>query len=427
MKKLLSILIVFALSMTMLVGCTSTSTDGKKGQTSADDAIKIGVLCTQDSASGLGAVAAVELYFQQHGLEMSGRKVEVFYENTSSDAAVCIEKLVKCVDEYGCQFIIGPLSGSEGTAVKEYAENYLEDVTIIVGSSGSTQITLNTPANLFRVCATGAQAGMILGKYAYEELGYRNILTLASDYDFTFGQVAGFLYGFVAAGGNVVDRIWFTKGATDYSSALASISKYKDVDAIFCGVGASDSMYFVQQYVEYGLKYPLLGGSNFTDVSCLVSDISSYYDGIITSSYYADDLNTPEYTSFVDSFTKYYGSAPSSFACDFYMACEVISSAIDAVEGKIEDVTALRAAIAKTNYQSPRGILKFDEDHQSFCDIFVCKVTKNEAGAYRNSVIKTYNNVSQYGDFDKAWYATQPDPDRDNPTIEDIKNAVYKK
>ena len=109
---------------------------------------------------------------------------------------------------------------------------------------------------------------------------------MASDYDFTFGQVQGFMYGFVGAGGNIVDKIWFTKGTTDYSSVVTSISKYDNVDAVFCGVGAIDSIYFVGQYAEYGLTLPLLGGSNFTDTTCLTSDIADKYEGIITKLLY---------------------------------------------------------------------------------------------------------------------------------------------
>ncbi|MBC8535327.1 ABC transporter substrate-binding protein [Feifania hominis] len=433
MKRLFAF--VLALVMAVSFAACSDQSPGAQnpeGPTSSGDGastepINIGVLCTLDGATGLGAKAAVELYFEQNAQKLAGRPVKVYFENTTSDPNIAIEKLVKCVDEYGCQLIIGPLSGSEGTAVKEYAEFYLDDTTIIVGSSGSTQITFDTPENLFRVCATGAQSGFSLGHYAYEELGYRKILTVASDYDFTFSQVAGFLYGFVAAGGEVVDRIWFTKGTTDYSSTLAAISQYKDVDAIFCGIGASDSMYFVRQYVEYGMKIPLMGGSNFTDVSCITSDIADYYDGILTSSYYADDLGTEEYESFVKAYADYYGQDPSSFACDFYMACEIAAKALEEVDGNIEDREAFRAALANVNYQSPRGEFKLDEDHQAICTIFITEVTKNEAGVYRNKVIREYKDVSQYGDFDPDWYAAQPDPDRTNPTVESIKNAEYTK
>lgn len=416
MKRIASFLLLVALAASLLLfGAVAEE----------QTPIRIGVLATQDGASGLGAHAAVDLFFEEHGMEICGRPVEIYHENTSSDPAIAIEKLTKCVDDYGCQIIIGPLSGSEGTAVKEYAEFYPDDVTILIGSSGSTQITLDTPENLFRVCATGAQVGIALGQYCYEELGYRNVLSVASDYDFTFGQVQGFMYGFVGAGGNIVDKIWFTKGTTDFSSVIASITKYPDVDAIFCGIGASDSMYFVQQYHDYGLTLPLLGGSNFTDVSCLISDIGSYYDGILCSSYWADDLGTEEYNSFVDSYTQYYGSAPSSFASDFYIAAQIATNVLESMDGNIEDQEQFRALLADYTYTSPRGEFRFDDDHQYICDVFITEVQKGEDGVYKNIAVKVIENVTQYGPFDPEWFAAQPDPDRDNPSVEAIQNAVY--
>lgn len=416
MKRTLSLVLALTMAFSLSFGAVAESADP----------IRIGVLCTQDGASGLGAHAAVDLFFKEHGLNIAGRTVEIYHENTASDPAIAIEKLVKCVDEYGCQIIIGPLSGSEGTAVKEYAEFYLDDVTILVGSSGSTQITLNTPANLFRICATAAQVGVALGQYCYEQLGMRNVLCVASDYDFTFGQVQGFMYGFVGAGGNIVDKIWFTKGTTDYSSVIASITKYDNLDAIFCGIGASDSMYFVQQYHDYGLKYQLLGGSNFTDVSCLISDIGSYYEGILCSSYWADDLGTPNYDAFVKSYTDFYGSAPSSFASDFYMAAQIVTNVLETMDGKVEDQELLRSRLAEYSYDSPRGQFRFDADHQYICDVFITEVQNTENG-YKNIAIKTIEDVTQYGPFDPEWFAAQPDPDRENPSVDAIKNAVYAK
>ncbi len=266
---------------------------------------------------------------------------------------------------------------------------------------------------------------MALGEYAYNELGYRNVLAVASDYDFTFGQVQGFMYGFVGAGGNIVDKIWFTKGTTDYSSVVTSISKYDNVDAVFCGVGAIDSIYFVGQYAEYGLTLPLLGGSNFTDTTCLTSDIADKYEGIITSSYYADEIGTEVYNNFINTFKDYHGSYPNSFASDFYIGAEIATMALEKIDGNIEDVEAFRAALQATDYESHRGRFRFDDAHQYICDVFITKVTQTEDGTYKNIPLVTIENVSQFGKFDPEWFASQPYPDRNNPTIESIRNAKY--
>ena len=238
MKRYLALIV----AVLMLLACTvSASAAGK-------DAIHVGVIWNQASANSPISIDIIKGYLADLDNKICDREIVIHTEDTDGNPSTAVEKLIKCVDQYGCKFIIGPNGGAEGTAIAEYAEIYLEDVTIIVTSAGASQITFDTPANLFRVCASGAQAGFGLGKYAYEVLGYRTALTVASDYDFTFSQVAGFIYGFVGAGGKIIDRVWFTNNTTDYSSTLASIAQVNDnYDCIFCGAGAGDSLYFVKK------------------------------------------------------------------------------------------------------------------------------------------------------------------------------------
>ena len=115
----------------------------------------------------------------------------------------------------------------------------------------------------------------------------------------------------------------------------------------------------------------------------------------------------------------------SSFNCDAYVAIEVVCKAIEAVNGNIEDQAAVRAAVEVLNFETPHGPLSFDENHALVCDIFITEVAKNDSGVNHNKVIDTVPNVSQSGPFDYEWYKAQPEPDRNNPSIEDIANAVY--
>ncbi len=434
MKKVLAIIIAAAL-LVSLAGCGGnagkTGGSGKAASVSTDP-IHIGVVWNQASANSPISIDIIKGYLADLDNKISGREIVIHTEDTEGNPSVAVEKLIKCVDQYGCKFIIGPNGGAEGTAIKEYANNYLEDVTIVVTSAGASQITFDTPANLFRICASGAQAGFGLGKYAYEVLGYRKALTVASDYDFTFSQVAGFIYGFVAAGGEIVDRVWFTNNTTDYSSTLASIAQAGDTyDCIFCGAGAGDSLYFVQQYHDFGMTVPLLGGSNFTDPSCITSDIGDYYLGYITSSYYADGYDSDEYRSFIENYYRWTGMdetrTASSFNCDAYVAIEVVRKAIEAVNGNVEDQAAVQAAVETLSFETPHGPLSFDENHALVCDIFITEVVKDDKGVNYNKVIDTVSSVSQSGPFDYEWYKSQPEPDRNNPSIEDIQNAVYAK
>ena len=65
--------------------------------------------------------------------------------------------------------MVGPLSGGEGIAVKDYAKTQ-PNVTFINGGSGAQATTLVNPSeNFFRFNTEGAQWMAGLGKAAYDE------------------------------------------------------------------------------------------------------------------------------------------------------------------------------------------------------------------------------------------------------------------
>ena len=69
------------------------------------------------------------------------------------------------------QILVGPLSGDEGLAVKDYAKTQ-PDVTFINGTSAAQDTTLRDPApNFFRFSTDGAQWMAGLGDYAFNEQG----------------------------------------------------------------------------------------------------------------------------------------------------------------------------------------------------------------------------------------------------------------
>ena len=88
--------------------------------------------------------------------------------------------------------MVGPLSGSEGIAVKDYSKTQ-PNITFINGSSGAQATTLVNPSpNFFRFNTEGAQWMVGLGKAALDK-GYKRVMVIAEDYAFPYSQVQGFM------------------------------------------------------------------------------------------------------------------------------------------------------------------------------------------------------------------------------------------
>lgn len=124
----------------------------------ADDVIRIGVLATLEGVfqtSGEEGVRGVEIALEEFGGEIAGKKIEIIKASTNTQYDVATEMVTKLIKEDQVDFVIGPLSGDEGLAVKAFARNF-PHITFINGSSAAQDMTLRNPLpNVFRFSTEG--------------------------------------------------------------------------------------------------------------------------------------------------------------------------------------------------------------------------------------------------------------------------------
>jgi branched-chain amino acid transport system substrate-binding protein len=140
----------------------------------AEDTIKVGVLATFEGAftvlgedSMRGAVMAVDDF----GGKVGGKKIEIIKGSSDGSPDSAVRAIRKLVEQDGVKVVVGPLSGDEGLAVKDYLKTK-PDVTVVNGTSAAQDTTLRDPApNFFRFSTDGAQWMAGLGDYAYNTKG----------------------------------------------------------------------------------------------------------------------------------------------------------------------------------------------------------------------------------------------------------------
>ena len=225
-----------------------------------------------------------------------GKKIEIVKGSSDASPDSAVRAVRKLVEQDGVKVVIGPLSGDEGIAVKDYAKTQ-PDVTFINGTSAAQDTTLRDPAqNFFRFSTDGAQWMAGLGTYAFNEKGYKKVATVAEDYSFPYTQVFGFMAEFCKAGGTVPSKSWVPIGNKDYSSVIAAIPD--DVDAIYVALGGADGVNFLTQYQQAGGEAPLIGGSITVDQTVLSSKgkMRDVVIGTPSAGPIADTNDTPEWT-----------------------------------------------------------------------------------------------------------------------------------
>lgn len=135
--------------------------------------IKVGILTTlygPFAALGEDGLRGVKLALAEFGGKVAGHKIELVVEGSSAMPDVIVELAARLLDEQGVDFIIGPLSGSEGLAISRFAKTR-PNHTFINGVSATQESTLHTRApNFFSFSSNGVQWMAGLGRYVAETL-----------------------------------------------------------------------------------------------------------------------------------------------------------------------------------------------------------------------------------------------------------------
>ncbi len=405
-KVIISVLAVLVLGMVAGPG----SAWAQKGP------IKIGFLAPMTggfAAVGRDMVNGLTMYLNEIGNQIAGRKVELIVEDTQGKPDVALTKLRKLVESDRVQVLAGGLLANVGYALAPKVDEY--KVPMLYPVMASDDLTQRKPAKwVVRNGWTSSQPSQPFGEWVYKTLGYKKVAAMGQDYAFGYEVVGGFQKTFEEAGGQVVQKLWFPIGTTDFAPYLAQARR--DVDAIFyIAVGAS-ALRFPKQYAEAGLKgrIPLIGGGVSTDEFVLPS-LGDEAIGVITPLIYSAAIDTPVNKRFVKEYRAKYGKVPSYYSETCYTTGPWINEAARAIGGNVEDSERFLAALRKVEIpDAPRGPIKLDAYGNPIQNTYVRKVEKKD-GELWNTVIHVFPNVSQFWKYKPEEFLKQPVYSRDFP------------
>ena len=372
--------------------------------------IKLGGLATLEGPFAVpgqdgfrGIEQALNTYAKVDGKDgwwLGDCEITLTKEGSDATPAVALEKAKKLIEQDDVDILIGPLSGDEGLAMKDYAKQ-VPDKTFVNGSSAAQDTTLRDPApNFFRFSTDGAQWQAGLGDYAFKTKGYKNVALVAEDYSFPYTQVGGFMYEFCAAGGRVVQKNWVPLGTKDYSSVVSNLPT-SGIDAIYVALGGSDAINFFTQYQAAGGKAKFIGGSITVDQSVLAT-VGAFADslvGTITASPTSDNADEPAWNEYVKAYKEQFPDGlpfPGLFALSYYNETVGVLKGLQAVNGDLSDgQKAFMAALAKVEFDGPTGKISLDSNRQAIGPNYVSEIQKGADGKLAANVISKAENINQ--------------------------------
>ncbi|MBO6815226.1 MAG: ABC transporter substrate-binding protein [Rhizobiaceae bacterium] len=384
--------------------------------------LKVGFMATLEGTYtilGEDGQRGFKLAMKELENKMGGRDVEVIVGATDASPESALRAVRKLVEQDKVDIVIGPLSGSEGIALRDYAKEHPE-VTIINGVSGAQETTFVDPApNFFRFNTDGAQWGVGLGEYVYNEKGWKTVASVAEDYSFAYTNFLGFAHGFCKAGGKITERQWVPLGSKDFASIIANLPD--DVDAIYVGLGGGDAVNFLNQYQQAGGDASLIGGSIMVDGTVLSAkgNAKNALIGTPSSGPQADTWDDPDWQKYVKAYQDAFEPdqrfpTPSLLATGYYNATHAAAQCMDKVNGDLSDgQKAFRECLSTIELDAPNGTIVLDDNRQAIGSNFVIEVVEQDDGTLATKMVSKVDNVNQTLGEDEAEFRKLGLPSRD--------------
>lgn len=385
--------------------------------------LKVGVLATLEgtyTALGEDGIRGLKTALGQDGMA-GGRKVELIIQSTDTSPDSALRGARKLVEQDKVDLVIGPLSGSEGIAIRDYSKTQ-PGTTFINGISGAQETTYVTPSeNFFRFNTDGAQWGVGLGDYVVNGKGWKKVASVAEDYSFAYTNFLGFALGFCEAGGEITERLWVPLGTKDFGSIIAALPD--DVDAIYVGLGGGDAVNFLNQYQQAGGDAHLIGGSIMVDGTVLTSE-GSAKDALIgtpSSGPQADTWDDPKWQAYVKAYQDAFPPdqrfpSPSLLATGYYNATSAMMQCMDKVGGDLSDgQAAFRSCLSTLELDAPNGKITLDSNRQAIGSNFVSEVVQLADGTLATQMVSKVDGVNQTMGIDPAAFAAIGLPSRETP------------
>lgn len=366
--------------------------------------IKIGILVALEgafAAGGADGVRNVELALRQINSTIGGRRIETVVAPTDTRPDTTVRMARKLIEQDKVDIIIGPLSGSEGIAMRDFAKTIPGNV-VINGISGALETTWVDPApNFYRFNLDGAQWGFGLGSYVVKQKNWRRVVSIAGDYSFGYTNFMGFAIDFCRAGGDIVQRFWHPLGQADFGAIIAQLPD--NVDAIYLGLGGTDAINFLNQYQQAGERTRLIGGTIMADQTVLTARgrAKDVLRGTPTSGPFAVDNPDAAWQAYVKLYQDSFPAnqrfpTPSLFGLGYYIATLAAIRGLEAVGGDLSNGQArFKEALNKIQLDSPIGRITLNENRQATGTVFINEVVEGTDGNLTNKMVARTDNVTQ--------------------------------
>jgi branched-chain amino acid transport system substrate-binding protein len=362
----------------------------------AQETVKIGLILPYsgpfaDAANQLEA--GVELYMQQNGDEVAGKKIEIIRKDTGGPNADQARRMAQeLVVRDKVDILAGFALTPEALGAAEVAT---EAEKLMVVMNAATSIVTEQSPYIVRTSVTIPQLNYPFGKWAFEEAGVRQAYTLVSDYGPGHDAETSFSRGFTEAGGTVLGSDRTPVANPDFSAYVQRVAD-ADPEAVYIFVpGGAQPAAIGKALVDRGLAPPetkIFAQGELTHPEALES-MGETARGIITTFHYVLERDDPLNNEFVAAYREANdGRAPDLFSIGGYDGMHLIYEALKKTNGDTSGEALVEAAKGMS-WQSPRGPMSIDPETRDVVQTVYIREVQEVDGELQNVIIHEIPNV----------------------------------
>ena len=361
------------------------------------DSVKIGFVTTLTTPAGIiGADIknSVDLALEHIGNKMGNLDVDLIMEDDGFKPDIGKQKTDKLVKQDDVDFVAGFIwSHVLLASLKSVVD---ADKFLISANAGPSQIAgKRCHRNFFSTSWQNDQTPMALGEYLNQQ-GVKSLYIMAPNYAAGKDMVAGLESTFNGKIKGKDFTKWGADAQLDFSAELAK-AKASGAEAIYVFYPGKAGGPFIKQYQQAGLHDVMPLYSVFTvDSNTLPKLQKANLEGVLGSKntqQWSPDMDNATNKKFVGDYLARHGVYPSFYGAQAYDAIMLIKSAVEAVNGNLDDKNGIRNALKAVNYNSVRGKYSVGNNHMPIQNFYLREVVEDAEGRWTTRIVKTvYEN-----------------------------------
>lgn len=380
MKKLVSLLMVAALSASMLTGCGSsndatgssdaaTDTTAEGTENAAGGTLKIGGIGPLTGAAavyGTAVANAAQLAVDEVNAAggVNGMQLELNFQDDECDAEKSVNAY-NTLKDWGMQMLVGSVTSGCSIAVSEYSK---DDNMFQLTPSGSAVECVQYD-NAFRVCFSDPNQGLASAQY----IGENNLATkVAVIYDSSDIYSSGIYEKFAAEAANqpfeIVSAEAFTAdNKTDFSVQLQK-AKDAGADLVFLPIYYTEASLILSQADKMGYAPQFFGCDGLDGILNVENFDTSLAENVMLLTPFAADATDDLTATFVKNYKdQFNGETPNQFAADTYDAIYAIKAAAEkagiTADMSVSDICeAMKTAMTEITVNGLTGTITWSAD-----------------------------------------------------------------